>query len=102
VSDAVAIRVAYDGPVMTVTMDRPDLLNALDPPSHRRLIEAFDRYAADDGLYQLLRRFLCGRRSRPAIRPTRRCFLAMMPKKARGLSWNTESRCGRIDNQFGT
>jgi crotonobetainyl-CoA hydratase len=50
VSDAVAIRVAYDGPIMTVTMDRPDVLNALDPPSHRRLSEAFDRHAADDGL----------------------------------------------------
>ncbi len=49
-SDAVAIRVAYDGPIMTATIDRPEVLNALDPPSHRKLSEAFDRYAADDGL----------------------------------------------------
>ena len=58
-SDAVAIRVAYDGPIMTITMDRPDVLNALDPPSHRRLSEAIERYAAYDRLHRLLRRFLC-------------------------------------------
>ena len=63
-SDAVAIRVAYDGPVVTVTMDRPDVLNALDPPSHRSLSEAFYRYAASGRLHRLLRRFLCAHRNR--------------------------------------
>jgi enoyl-CoA hydratase/carnithine racemase len=50
VTDEIAIRVEQDGPIMTVTMDRPDVLNALDPPSHRKLSEAFDRYATDDDL----------------------------------------------------
>ncbi|MBT6095001.1 MAG: enoyl-CoA hydratase [Rhodospirillaceae bacterium] len=44
------IRVECNGPVMTITMDRPDVLNALDPPAHRKLAEAFDRYGADDDL----------------------------------------------------
>ena len=45
------IRVETDGPVMTLTIDRPSVLNALDPTSHSQLAAAFDRYAADDGLY---------------------------------------------------
>ena len=45
------IRVETDGPVMTLTIDRPSVLNALDPASHSQLAAAFDRYAADDGLY---------------------------------------------------
>ena len=49
-NDGDAIGVACDGPIMTVTMNRPDVLNALDPPAHRKLGEAFDRYAADDDL----------------------------------------------------
>jgi len=50
VSDEGTIRTECDGPIMTVTMDRPEVLNALDPSSHRLLSEAFDRYAADDDL----------------------------------------------------
>ena len=45
------IRVETDGPVMTLTIDRPSVLNALDPTSHSQLAAAFDRYAADDGLF---------------------------------------------------
>ena len=38
------------GPIMTITINRPGVLNALDPPSHRQWSEVFDRYAADDDL----------------------------------------------------
>lgn len=44
------IRVDVSGQIMHITMDRPDVLNALDPSSHRQLAEAIDRYAADDDL----------------------------------------------------
>jgi crotonobetainyl-CoA hydratase len=50
VSAADSIRVDTDGPVLWITIDRPTVLNALDPASHRRLSAAFDRYAAEDGL----------------------------------------------------
>jgi len=46
-----AIRVECDGPIMTVTMDRPEVLNALDPAAHGQMARAFDRYAADDDLH---------------------------------------------------
>ncbi len=50
-SETKAIRVERDGPVMVLTMDRPEVLNALDPPAHRQLAEALDQYAADDDLH---------------------------------------------------
>ncbi|MCC6470396.1 MAG: enoyl-CoA hydratase/isomerase family protein [Alphaproteobacteria bacterium] len=43
-------RVAQDGPVLTITIDRPAVLNALHPPAHRELAQAFDDYAADPAL----------------------------------------------------
>lgn len=45
-----AIRVERDGPVTTITIDRPRALNALDPASHRAISDALDAYAADDTL----------------------------------------------------
>jgi crotonobetainyl-CoA hydratase len=45
-----SIDVATDGPVMTITINRPGVLNALDPPSHLALHHAFNRYASDDSL----------------------------------------------------
>ena len=39
------------GPVLTITINRPEVLNALDPASHRLLAEALDCFAADDSLY---------------------------------------------------
>ena len=39
-----------DGQVVTITLDRPEVLNALHPPAHRELAHAFDTYAADRGL----------------------------------------------------
>ncbi len=37
--------------VMTVTINRPDRLNALHPPANRELGEVFDDYAADDDMW---------------------------------------------------
>lgn len=38
------------GQVLTITIDRPQVLNALHPPAHRELARAFDLYAADPEL----------------------------------------------------
>lgn len=44
------IRTEAAGPVWRITIDRPESLNALDPEAHRRLADAFDRFAARDDL----------------------------------------------------
>jgi enoyl-CoA hydratase/carnithine racemase len=44
------IATAADGGVFTVTLDRPDKLNALTPEMHAALAAAFDRFAADEAL----------------------------------------------------
>jgi len=41
------ITVARDGPVTTVTLNRPEVMNALHSPAHFELHEAFDAFAAD-------------------------------------------------------
>jgi enoyl-CoA hydratase/carnithine racemase len=43
-------RVARDGHLLTITIDRPEVMNALHPPAHAELARAFDRYAADPEL----------------------------------------------------
>jgi crotonobetainyl-CoA hydratase len=43
-------RFERDGHVVTITLDRPDVLNALHPAAHRELAHAFDTYAADPEL----------------------------------------------------
>lgn len=35
---------------MTLTIDRPEVLNAMHPDAHREFADAFDRYAADPTL----------------------------------------------------
>jgi crotonobetainyl-CoA hydratase len=42
--------VERDGPVLTVTINRPQVLNALHPPAHHELARAFDEFAADPDL----------------------------------------------------
>ena len=42
--------VMQDGPVLTVVIGRPGVLNALHPPAHRDLSRAFDLYAATPAL----------------------------------------------------
>ena len=45
-----AIRIGRDAGVMTITIDRPQALNALDPDAHRAMHEAFDAFATDEAL----------------------------------------------------
>ena len=44
------IHVATDGPVLTITIDRPHVLGALDPAAHKAMDAAFDRLRDDPGL----------------------------------------------------
>lgn len=46
-SDSPAIRVAVDGGILWITIDRPRALNALDPAAHRAMDAAFDWLEAD-------------------------------------------------------
>jgi crotonobetainyl-CoA hydratase len=43
-------RLDRDGAVLTITIDRPEVLNALHAEAHFELARAFDRYAADQEL----------------------------------------------------
>ena len=43
-------RFERDGPIVTITLDRPEVLNALHPKAHHELARAFDRYNADPDL----------------------------------------------------
>ncbi|MEX0834873.1 MAG: enoyl-CoA hydratase-related protein, partial [Nitriliruptor sp.] len=44
------VRTERDGPVFIVTIDRPDVRNAVDGPTAEALDVAFDRFEADDDL----------------------------------------------------
>ncbi|MWB78041.1 enoyl-CoA hydratase [Pseudooceanicola sp. 216_PA32_1] len=39
------------GRALWITIERPEVRNALNPPAHRELAAAFDAYAADDALW---------------------------------------------------
>src|SRR5258706_12011049 len=41
------IKVEREGPVTTVILNRPEVMNALHSPAHFELAEAFDAFAAD-------------------------------------------------------
>jgi crotonobetainyl-CoA hydratase len=43
-------RVERDGHVLTITLNRPEVLNAMHPEGHFELARAFDEYAADPDL----------------------------------------------------
>lgn len=45
------IELTTSGPVLTVTINRPGALNALNTEAHHALAEAFDRFATDDDLH---------------------------------------------------
>ena len=46
---AAAVRTEQQGPVMTITLDRPDRRNAVDGPTALALRAAFEAFDADDG-----------------------------------------------------
>jgi enoyl-CoA hydratase/carnithine racemase len=41
------VRVERDGPITTITLNRPEVMNALHSPAHFELGEVFDAFAAD-------------------------------------------------------
>jgi enoyl-CoA hydratase len=47
-SDAQTVRVEHDGPVTIVTIDRPDVRNAVDRPTSEALAHAFHEFGKDD------------------------------------------------------
>jgi enoyl-CoA hydratase/carnithine racemase len=46
-----SIRVDVSEPILTITIDRPEAMNALDPPAHGELSAIFDRFADDPKLW---------------------------------------------------
>jgi enoyl-CoA hydratase/carnithine racemase len=42
-------KVEQEGPVTTITLNRPDVMNALHPPAHFELDQIFDAFASDPG-----------------------------------------------------
>jgi enoyl-CoA hydratase len=46
----VTVRYEPDGQVVVVTIDRPEVRNAVDPDTAGQLVECFERFAADDAL----------------------------------------------------
>lgn len=44
-------RTDRDGPVLTVTIDRPERMNSLHPPANAELAQVFDDFAADPELW---------------------------------------------------
>ena len=44
------VRVEHSGPVVTITIDRPEVRNAVDPPTASALREAFEAFEADDAV----------------------------------------------------
>ena len=45
-----AVHTEVDGPILTVTIDRPEARNAVDSATAERLLAAFERFADDAGL----------------------------------------------------
>ena len=43
-----AIRYETDGPVAVITIDRPEVANAIDRPTAEALADAFRRFEADE------------------------------------------------------
>ena len=46
-SNPLFCRVEREGRLTLVTINRPDVMNALHPPANKELAEAFDAFAAD-------------------------------------------------------
>jgi len=46
-----SIRVDASDHILTITIDRPEAMNALDPPAHAELSEIFEKFASDSELW---------------------------------------------------
>lgn len=46
-----AIRTEIADRILTITIDRPEAMNAFDPPAHAELAAVFDRFASDPDLW---------------------------------------------------
>ena len=57
------VRYEHTGRIVTVTIDRPEAMNAIDPETHQALIEAWTRFRDDDGAWWPSSR---GRGTRPS------------------------------------
>jgi enoyl-CoA hydratase/carnithine racemase len=44
-------KIEHDGKLLIVTINRPDVMNALHPPANAELAKVFDDFAADPGLW---------------------------------------------------
>lgn len=71
-------QIAYevDGPVATITLDRPDRLNAFTVEMMSELLQAFDLADGDDGVRAVIHRPYRLRSRRPRHRPRERQQLA--------------------------
>jgi enoyl-CoA hydratase len=49
-AEAGAVRYEPDAPIVVITIDRPDVANAIDRPTAEALADAFRRFEADDSL----------------------------------------------------
>ena len=45
------VRYEHTGRIVSITIDRPEAMNAIDPETHQALIEAWTRFRDDDGAW---------------------------------------------------
>jgi E-phenylitaconyl-CoA hydratase len=45
------VRYGHTGRIVTITIDRPEAMNAIDPETHQALIEAWTRFRDEDGAW---------------------------------------------------
>ena len=50
-SDYEFLKTEVNGHILEVTITRPDVMNALHPPSHKEFDEVWNEFAKDDGLW---------------------------------------------------
>jgi enoyl-CoA hydratase/carnithine racemase len=85
VSDYEQIRYDVDGHVLTITLDRPEKLNAFTPLMKRELIDAFDRADADDDVRAVV------------VTGAGRAFCAGADLSAGGETFDVKRRGGTVD-----
>ncbi len=50
-SDRAFVSVRREGPLLIVTIERPQVMNALHAPAHHEMAAIFDAFADNDGLW---------------------------------------------------